>query len=111
MPEVASLQVKCTVTGLALFHPFAFCAGIVAAVIVGLVLSSFTCTVTDLELSALSVAVPVTSWPTVSVETVWSGGQLFTPEPPASPQVKCTVTLLLNQPFVPSGLAGVVVAV
>ena len=54
--------------------------------------------VADAVFPARSVAVPVTVWFAPSVETVWSVGQIATPEP-ASSHAKRTVTGLLTQPF------------
>src|SRR5687768_17231335 len=106
MPEAwapGSAHAKETVTSV-LFQPFAFpVAGARLALIVGTVLSSLTDTESVATLVALSVAVPETSVPVVSVvmvfdaEAVPSATQLLTPEP-VSAQEKVTVASALFQP-------------
>ena len=59
MPERASEQVKVTVTG-PLFQPLALGAGEATAVMVGDVRSMFNVRLVEVELPALSVAVPET---------------------------------------------------
>src|SRR5215212_3192079 len=95
-PDSASEQVKLTVTG-PLYQPLAVIVPLVTApVMVGAVLSSLTVTESVLTLPAVSVAVPLTSWPAVSAETVTGAVTLATPEPRSSSfAVKVTVTLPL----------------
>src|SRR5258708_4596956 len=97
IPDPASLHVKCAVT-VPPTEPSAFGAGLSATVTPGAVLSSFTVTLVVAEFPALSVAVPVTAWPAVSVLIVTGAVQVATPEP-ASAHVNVTVTLLLFQPL------------
>ena len=60
MPDTVSVQVKCAVTGV-LFQPLALAVGLSATMIVGFAWSTLTgALVTEAELPALSVAVPVT---------------------------------------------------
>src|SRR5918993_1364028 len=69
-PDRASAQVKVTVTG-PLYQPLAVLVPLVTApVMVGAVLSSFTVTESVPLLPAVSLDVPLTTWPAVSVETV-----------------------------------------
>src|SRR6478735_5126697 len=69
-PERASEQVKVTVTGPE-YQPLAVLAPLVIAPeMLGAVLSSFTVTESVPTLPAVSFAVPVTTCPAVSVETV-----------------------------------------
>ncbi len=91
----------------ALYQPAGFGSRSAVAVTVGAVLSSLTVAEAVAELPALSVAVPETSVPLVSVLTVLeaeaglvpSATQLLTPEPPAlSAQAKVTVASVLFQP-------------
>src|SRR5437870_2994749 len=108
----ASTQLKPTVTS-TLFQPKVFGAGLRLPVITGLVLSIFTVTLpTALALPALSVHVPLTSVPLVSVVTLLPVVQLSIPLliAPVSPlSLKVTVTSVL---FQPSALAaGVFTAV
>src|SRR4051794_18437864 len=63
----------------------------------GGVLSRFTVVDADAELPALSAAVPDTVWADPSVETVWCGVHVATPEPVSS-QVNVTSTSLLFHP-------------
>jgi hypothetical protein len=102
-----SAQSKLTVT-FVLFQPFALpLAGVRVAPIVGGVLSSLTVTESVATLFALSVAVPLTVVPLVSVLTVFeadaglvpSATQVLTPEPPAlSAHVNVTVASALFHP-------------
>src|SRR5437764_11367686 len=68
-PDRASEQVKVTVTG-PTYQPLLPLTPLVTApAMVGLVLSSLTVTESVPTLPAVSFAVPLTSWPAVSVET------------------------------------------
>jgi hypothetical protein len=99
MPDRASAQVKVTVTG-PLYQPLAVLVPLVIApVMVGAVLSSLTVTASVPTFPAVSVAVPLTGWPAVSVETVTGAVTLATPEPLSSSlAINVTATLLLFQP-------------
>lgn len=102
-PPALSAQVKLTVTGVVLFQP-AVGTGFTAAMIVGAVLSILTVITLlgALTFPALSVTVcAVDETDAPSALNIWSAGQAAIPEPPGSAQVKCTVTLLLYQPFDP----------
>ena len=72
----------------------------IAAVMVGAVLSSLTVTESVPTLPAVSVAEPLTTCPAVSVETVTGAVTLATPEPESSSlAVNVTVKSLLFQSF------------
>src|SRR5919201_5532113 len=62
-------------------------------------------TVVLAELPAASTAVPVTDWLAPFVVSPWSAGQVAIPES-ESPQVKCTVTGPLYQPFAFAAVVG-----
>src|SRR6266567_3808669 len=95
------------------FQPKVFGAGLRLPVITGLVLSIFTVTLpTALTLPALSVHVPLTSVPLVSVVTLLPVVQLSIPlctVPASPPPLKLTVTSVLFQPLALA--AGVLTAV
>ncbi len=91
-----------------LFHPAALGAGLTFAKMLGGVMSIFTVTEADALFPALSLAVPVTSWPGVSFDTFTGAGQEATPLL-ASEHVKVTVT---GELFHPAAFGeGVIVAV
>src|SRR5207245_2045369 len=98
----ASAQVKFTVTSV-LFQPLPLAAGVRPPVMTGLVLSTLTVTLAiALVLPALSVHVPLTSVPLVSVVTLLPVVQLSTPlctVPASPPLVKLTETSVLFQPL------------
>ena len=86
------MQVKVTVT-FELFQPLAFGAGDTDAVIVGATAGwMFSVTLAELGLPALSVAVPVMTWPAPTVVSVTGEEQVATPDN-ASVQVNVTVAL------------------
>jgi len=99
-PPLLSAQEKVTVT-LDVFQPFPFGAGEADAVIVGAALSSFTLTVVEAELPALSVVVPETGV-VPAAETVTGDGHVAMPDV-ASVQAKLTVTFALSQPLAFAG--------
>ena len=93
---------KFTVTSV-LFQPLVLAAGVRSPVITGLVLSIFTVTLAiALVFPALSVHVPLTSVPLVSVVTLLPVVQLSIPlctVPASLPLLKLTVTSVLFQPL------------
>jgi hypothetical protein len=97
-PDRPSEQVKVTVTGPS-YQPLAvLLPAVMAAVMIGAVLSSLTVTESVPMLPAPSFAVPVTTLPAVSVETVTGAVRLASPEPASSSlAVNVTVTSRLFQ--------------
>jgi hypothetical protein len=94
---LAAVQVKLTITSV-LFQPFEFGSGEAVAVMVGDTVSMFRVTLTDPLLSALSVAVPTTTWFAPCELTVTGPGQTEIPDK-ASEQINDTVTGVLFHPF------------
>src|SRR5579859_6471182 len=82
--------------GMVEYQPAAFLVPLTVAVMVGAVLSTLTAVVTVAVLPALSIAVPCTSWPAPSFETVIGAGQDAMPDS-ASVHVNVTVASLLYQ--------------
>ena len=95
-PERPSAQVKLTVPSV-LSQPFAFGVGLMEALTVGAVLSTFSVRLVEAVLPARSAAVPLMACCAPSLLTVRGPGQLATPQA-ASVQVKLTVTAVLCQP-------------
>src|SRR3954452_5928192 len=99
MPDRSSVPLKDTVTS-SEYQPAALAARSGAPVMAGAVLSMLTVAVPLTLLPALSVAVPVTFWALPSVVTVWGSVQSFRPDRFAwSTHEKLTATSVLFQPL------------
>ncbi len=97
IPDKVSVHAKVTVTSV-LFHPFAFGLGLTVVVMAGGVLSMFNVTAAVAALPALSMAVPVMTWPAPCVVTLMGDGQEAIPDK-VSVHAKVTVTSVLFHPF------------
>ena len=98
IPDVASEQVKVTVA-VELFQPAVLGAGETDAVITGAVWSTLMpLTVAEVELSAMSLAVPLVDWFAPSTANVCGTGHDATPES-VSPHDHVKVTGALYQPL------------
>ena len=96
IPERSSAQTNVTVA-FPFSHPAAVGSGATVAEIVGTVLSMFSVTLATAVLPALSVAVPLTTWPWPSVLTSREGGHVAIPDP-ESLHAKLTWTSVRFQP-------------
>ena len=96
IPDRSSAQTNVTVA-LPFSHPAAVGSGATVAEIVGAVLSMLSVTLAAAVLPALSVAVPVTTWPWPSVLTSRDAGHVATPDP-ESLHAKLTWTSVRFQP-------------